>query len=65
MFMMARQVQIATDAAKGLVGQLSGVDAPVFEDTEETLAELKTRVIKTVDFLNSISPEQLDGTDSL
>lgn len=63
MLPMTTQVQIACDAAKGVVARLAGVDIPVFEDNEKTLAELKTRVDKTIAFIQTITPEQIDGTE--
>lgn len=63
MFPMARQVQIACDTAKGAVARLAGVDIPVHEDTEQTLAELKARIARTIAFIQSIRPAQLDGTE--
>ena len=63
MFPMARQVQIACDTAKGAVARLAGVDIPVNEDTEQTLAELKARIVTTIAFVQSIKPAQLDGTE--
>ncbi len=63
MLPMTTQVQIACDAAKGVVGRLAGVEIPVFEDNEKTLAELKARVAKTVAFLQSVSAAQVDGTE--
>ena len=63
MLPMTTQVQIACDAAKGVVARLSGVDAPVFEDNEKTLADLKARIAKTITFIQSVSPAQIDGTE--
>lgn len=63
MFPMARQVQIACDGAKGVVARLAGVEIPVHEDNEKTLAELKTRIAKTIAFVQSLTPEQIDGTE--
>ena len=63
MLPMSAQVQIACDAAKGAAARLAGVDIPVFEDTEKTLAELKTRIEKTIAFLRTIEPVQIDGTE--
>ncbi len=63
MFAMARQVQIACDTAKGAVARLAGVDIPVNEDTEQTLAELKARIATTIAFIRTIQPAQLDGTE--
>ncbi len=63
MLPMTTQVQIACDTAKGVVARLAGVDIPVFEDNEKTLAELKARVAKTIAFIQTITPEQIDGTE--
>jgi hypothetical protein len=63
MLPMTRQVQIACDGAKGAVARLAGVDIPKHEDTEQTFAELKTRIAKTIEFVRSIKPAQLDGTE--
>ena len=63
MFPMKRQVQIACDTAKGAVARLAGVPIPVHEDNEQTLHDLKERIAKTIDFVQSIKPEQLDGTE--
>ena len=63
MFSMARQVQIACDTAKGAVARLAGVDIPKNEDTEKTLEELKARIATTIAFVQSIKPEQIDGTE--
>src|SRR5712675_1213194 len=62
MFPLARQVQIACDSAKGAVARLAGVEIPKHEDTEQTFAELKARIAKTVDFIQSIKPAQIDGS---
>jgi uncharacterized protein len=64
MFPMKRQVQVACDTAKGAVARLAGVDIPKHEDNEQTLAELKARVAKTIDFVNSFEPAQIDGSEN-
>ncbi len=63
MLTMAHQVQIACDTAKGAVARLAGVDIPKYEDTERTLAELKARIAKTIEFIGNIKPAQVDGTE--
>ena len=63
MLPMTTQVQIACDAAKGVVARLSGVEAPVFEDNEKTIAELKARVAKTIAFIQTVPAAQIDGTE--
>ena len=60
---MTRQVQIACDAAKGAVARLAGVESPKHEDTEQTLTELKARIAKTIEFIKSIKPAQIDGSE--
>lgn len=57
------QVVIACDAAKNGIARLSGVEAPKFEDNEATLAELKARIAKTLDYLASVPAAKLDGTE--
>jgi hypothetical protein len=63
MLPMAKQVQIACDTAKGVVARLAGVEIPVHEDNEKTLVELKARIAKTIVFVESVTPEQIDGTE--
>ena len=63
MLPMTTQVQIACDAAKGVVARLAGVAIPAFEDNEVTLAELKARIAKTVAFIQTVTPAQIDGTE--
>jgi hypothetical protein len=64
MFSFARQVQVATDHAKGCTAMLAGVEAPKYEDNEKSLAELVARVEKTVAWVESIKPAQLDGSET-
>ena len=63
MLPMTTQVQIACDAAKGVVARLAGVEIPAFADDETTIAQLKARVAKTMAFIQTITPAQLDGTE--
>ena len=63
MFPLKRQVQIACDNAKGAVARLAGAEIPKHEDTEETIAELKARIAKTIAFVETIGPEQIDGSE--
>ena len=63
MFPLSRQVQIACDTAKGAVARLVGVEVPKHEDTEQTFAELKARIAKTLQLVESFKPAQLDGTE--
>ncbi|MFZ2804533.1 MAG: DUF1993 domain-containing protein [Patescibacteria group bacterium] len=54
MFPLKKQVQVACDNAKGVVARLSGTEIPVFADEEKTLAELRARISKTLDFVKGI-----------
>jgi uncharacterized protein len=63
MFPLARQVQIACDTAKGAVARLAGAEIPKHEDTEQTFADLKSRINKTLDFIESIGAAKIDGTE--
>ena len=64
MLPFSRQVQIATDHAKGAMARLAGVDMPSYPDTEATFEELQARIAKTLAFVNEFKPEQLDGSES-
>jgi hypothetical protein len=63
MYPLTRQVQIASDNAKFGAARLAGVEAPKFEDNETSFAELQTRITKTITFLNTITPQQLEGSE--
>lgn len=63
MLPLSKQVQIACDAAKLSVARLAGVDAPKFEDNEASIAELKARIRKTIDFLGTVAAERVDGSE--
>jgi hypothetical protein len=64
MLPFTRQVLIACDAAKNGIARLSGVEAPKFADDEQTLAELKERIAKTLAYLASVPAASLDGTEA-
>jgi hypothetical protein len=63
MFPLTRQLQIAADMAKGGAARLAGIEPPKYEDNEATFAELQARLEKTVAFLKSIQPAQIDGKE--
>ena len=63
MLPMTKQVQIACDTAKGVVARLAGAEIPVYEDNEKTLAELKARIAKTIAFIQTVTPAQIDGSE--
>jgi len=64
MLPLSRQIQIATDQAKGCAARLAGVDIPRYEDYETTFDELQTRIAKTIAFLDSFRADQIDGSEA-
>jgi hypothetical protein len=64
MLPFTRQVLIACDAAKLCVARLSGLEAPKFDDTETTLADLMARIQKTLAWLQTVPATALDGTEA-
>jgi hypothetical protein len=63
MFTFVRQVQIASDHAKGAVGRLAGIELPKFEDNEQSFDELKARIAKTIAFIESVKAAQMNGCE--
>ena len=63
MLPLLKQIQIASDSAKGGVARLAGGEPPKYEDNEASIAELIARLRKTVAYLESVKPEQLDGSE--
>ena len=62
MLPFTRQVQIACDSAKNGGARLAGVEPPKHEDTEQTIAELKTRIAKTIAFVKTLDKAGIDGS---
>ena len=61
MFPLTRQIQIACDMAKGAAARLSGSEIPKFDDNETTVADLKSRIARTLDFINAIDAAKYAG----
>ncbi|MGE0724101.1 MAG: DUF1993 family protein [Alphaproteobacteria bacterium] len=64
MFPLVRQVQTATDQAKGAVHRLTGVENPKFPDTETTVDELKARIVRLIAFIESVPKEKFAGAEA-
>jgi hypothetical protein len=60
---LTRQIQMVSDSAKGGAARLASVAPPSMPDTETTWAELKARLQKTIDFVSSIKPDQVNGDE--
>jgi hypothetical protein len=63
MLPFTRQVQIASDNAKGPVARLAGIEIPKYEDNEASFDELRERIRKTVQFIKSVPADQIDGSE--
>ncbi|NID17497.1 DUF1993 domain-containing protein [Luteibacter yeojuensis] len=63
MFPLARQVQIATDMAKGAAYRLAGKDVPKMEDNETTFDDLQKRIETVVGMLKQFKPQDIDGSE--
>ena len=63
MFPLIRQVQIATDHAKGCCARLAGVEVPKFADDETTFADLRARIARTIEFVQGFEPGDIDGSE--
>ena len=64
MYPLTRQIQITSDTAKGCAARLAGLEVPSFPDTETTFPELQARVAKTIEYLQSVKPEQVAGSEN-
>lgn len=63
MYALIRQVQIAADFARGITSRLAGVEVPKYDDNEQTFADLHTLLAKTMAYLDSFTPEQINGQE--
>jgi hypothetical protein len=64
MLPFTRQVQIACDSAKGAAARLAGAEVPKHEDTEQSFADLRARIAKTLDFIESVPKAKLEGSET-
>ena len=64
MYPLSKQIQIASDTAKGAIARLTGIEAPSMADTEASFAELKARCQKTIDFITSVDRAKFDGAET-
>lgn len=63
MFPLAKQVQIASDLTRRGISRLAGLEAPALADNETTFAELGDRLQKTIAYIKTFTPEQIDGAE--
>lgn len=60
---LSAQIQLASDSAKGAMARLSGGTAPSMPDTEATIADLRTRIDNTIDYVKSVPASAIDGSE--
>jgi hypothetical protein len=63
MLPFTKQIQIATDNAKGCVARLAGIEPPKFADDETTLEQLKARLSKTIEFIQTVPADRFAGAE--
>jgi hypothetical protein len=63
MLPLASQVRIACDAARGGTARLAGVEVPKYDDTEQTIAELRDRIARTLAFIGGVPRESIEGQE--
>ncbi|WP_353431663.1 DUF1993 domain-containing protein [Polynucleobacter sp. MWH-UH23A] len=64
MFPLSKQIQIACDQVKNGMARLAGVEPPKFDDHESTFEQLQERIAKTIAFAKTITPAQLEGSET-
>jgi len=64
MLPFAKQIQIVSDTAKGCAARLAGVEIPKWDDTEATLDELRERIRRTLDYVQSLPAAGFEGSEA-
>jgi len=64
MFPFVKQVQLTCDFAKGATARLAGVEVPAWPDAEKSFDDLKDRIRRTLDYVQSFKPTQIDGSEA-
>jgi hypothetical protein len=64
MLPFTRQIQIASDGAKAGMARLAGIEVPKWDDNEASFDDLRARIRKTIDYVNSFAPAQIDGSEA-
>lgn len=63
MFPLGKQVQIACDFARGVSARLAGAEVPKYDDHEQTFAELRALIARSIGFIDGFSPAQFEGSE--
>jgi hypothetical protein len=63
MLPLSGQVQRASDASKGAVFRLTGVEAPAMPDEEASFSDLQKRVADTLAYIQGVDPKAFEGSE--
>jgi hypothetical protein len=63
MLPLIKQVQIATDFARGVSARLAGVDVPAHESNEASFADLDALIVKTLAFIEGLDAAKFEGSE--
>jgi hypothetical protein len=61
MFPLLKQVQVATDFAKGVAHRLADVEVPKMEDSELTFADLQARIDAVLSLMDGLDAARFEG----
>jgi hypothetical protein len=64
MFPLVKQVQIATDFARGISARLAGIAVPIYEGKEKSFADLDGLLAQTLGFLDSADSSKFAGSET-
>ena len=64
MFALSRQIQLASDFAKGSVARLAGQEPPKYEDNETTIEQLQSRINRTVEYIRGFDAKAFEGAET-
>jgi hypothetical protein len=64
MLPLIKQIQIACDMATRGTARLAGVEPQGFEDNETTLAQAYSRIERSIEYIKTFKPAQIDGSET-
>jgi uncharacterized protein len=64
MLPLSKQIQIASDVTRRGMARLASIEAPAEADAETTFPEFVARLQRTIAFLEALTPDQIDGTET-
>lgn len=64
MLPLVRQVQLVCDMATRGTARLAGAEPKSFEDNETTLEQVYSRIDRSLEYIKTFKPEQIDGSEA-